>query len=85
MIGICFTNQLTRGFLGRIKIHAYFLKEDVNHVWISENGNLKEKKDHSWCNMVEQSRKRNGNAWRVWERRTKGQNTLKGNTKGVRC
>jgi hypothetical protein len=29
-------------------------------VWTSENGNLEEKKDHSLCNMVEQSRKRNG-------------------------
>jgi hypothetical protein len=77
--------QSTRGFLGRIKIHAYFYGKDVKHVWISENGNLEEKKDHSWCNMVEQSRKRNIIAWRVWERRTMGQNTLKGNTKGLGC
>jgi len=29
-----------------------------------------EKRDHFLCNMVEKRRKRSGNAWKVWERRT---------------
>jgi hypothetical protein len=46
-------NQL-RDFWGRIKIRAYFLGEDVDHVWISEKGDLEEEEHHSWSSMVEE-------------------------------
>jgi hypothetical protein len=46
-------HQSIRGFLERIRISAYFLGEDVDHVWISEKVNLDEG-DHFLCNMVKE-------------------------------